>query len=447
MRLLPLFALCLGFFMVIMDITVVNVVVPTIRQALNADISWLQWIVDAYALSFAGLLMTSGHLGDQLGAKRLYQLGLVVFIIASVFCGVAQTAWFLVIFRLAQGVGAALMMPTSLALIHTIYTSHQQQARAIGIWAGIGGIAAAAGPILGAFATAVMSWRAAFLINVPFGLVALLLTWRYVCPADKSPRQGLHFDRWGPVSAIITISALAFVLIEIGRLGVASPWVISAFIITAGGAITFIISQLNVRNPMLPLSCFKHPHFTIAATIGVIINIGFYGELFILPLYFHNLRHYSILTIGFALFPLMATTGISSYLAGKWIGKVGPRWPMRIGLVIGACGFFSLLIAQHNGPDYMILIIPFILIGSGIAITMPSCTIAIMKSVTAQRTGLASGVFNTCRQIGSLIGVGLFGTIIALSSDFIAGMHITLYIAGGLYLLGALIAALGMHQA
>ena len=446
MGLLPLFALCLGFFMVIMDITVVNVIVPVIRHALDADISWLQWIVDAYSLTFSGLLLVAGYLGDRLGAKRLYQIGLILFIVASIFCGLAQAAWFLVIFRLLQGVGAALIMPTSLALIHAIYTDPKHHARAIGIWGGIGGIAAASGPVLGAVAATMISWRAAFLINIPFGLAALLLMHHYINIPAKTLKQPLTLDYWGLISGMITIAALAFTLIEMGRLGISSWWVITAFILMMASGAVFILTQATVRHPMLPLACFKHSHFSTAAFIGVIINIGFYGELFVLPLYFHGMRDYSILMIGFALFPLMASTGLSAYLSGKWIAKIGPCWPMRIGLIIAASGFLMLLITQSDGPAYWALVCPFILIGSGIAMVMPSSTVAIMRAVEPHQVGMASGVFNSCRQLGSLIGVAIFGSIIALSSQFMMGMHITLYFAAGLYLLGALVAFINMHQ-
>ncbi len=441
---MPLIALVLGFFMVIIDVTIVNVALPSIQINLNASVSGLQWIVDGYTLTFASLLLSAGNLGDRFGAKIAYICGLAIFVLSSLGCGLANTFVLLTVFRLLQGVGAAFLVPTSLALINSSYENKKDRAQAIGIWAAVGGIAAASGPLIGAALTASFGWRAVFFVNIPVGIIGILLTMKYITNPFSIAKHG--FDIHGQILAIVGIAALAFGLIEAGRLGWMSALVISAFIIFLMSFIAFLAVEQRTILPMLPLSLFQSKTFSTAIAIGMILNIGFYGELFILPLYFQQIREYSVLMTGLAILPLPGFVALASYIAGRIASITGPRLPMIAGLIIGGIGFFALLIVGRHAPSYLLLALPLAAIGFGTAFTMPAATIAVINAAPKDQAGIASGALNASRQVGSLIGVAIFGTIITTSANFIFGMQITLLIGGCIFLIGALVTAVFLQE-
>lgn len=436
---MSLLALCLGFFMVIIDATIVNVSLPVMQTSLGGSVSWLQWVVDGYTLTFACLLLSAGNLADRIGAKKGFQSGLLLFVLTSIGCALANAFWSLTAFRLLQGMAAAFLVPTSLALINSSYPDIKSRAKAIGVWAGIGGIAAASGPILGGILTAGFGWRAVFWVNVPVGLLAIFLSVKYITNPDRNQNSQTKFDFVGQITAIISIAALAFSLIETGNLGWLSPTVLIGFFVFLLMFIAFLWIEYHSSFPMFPLSLFQSRKFSIAILIGMIINFGLYGELFVLPLYFHHVKGFSILQIGFAILPLTGLVALASYLSGKIISVSGSKLPMIIGLLIGALGFSTLLVIGNNTP-YSWLILPLAAIGFGTAFTMPAATITAIHAASEDRAGIASGTFNASRQLGSLLGVALFGTIVATSTHFITGMHVTLVMGGVLFLVGGLLA-------
>ena len=432
---LPLIALCLGFFMVIIDVTIVNIALPNMAKNLGGGVSWLQWVVDGYTLTFACLLLSAGSLSDRIGAKAVYLSGLILFVLTSLACSLATNFLSLTVFRLLQGIAAALLVPTSLALINASYEDKADRARAIGVWASVGGIAAASGPVLGAILTEAFGWRGVFFVNIPIGFIGILLTTKYVMNPVNHYRED-SFDFSGQVTGIISIASLAFSLIEAGSLGWLSLTVISGLCIFLMTFITFILIEKNSASPMFPLKFFKSKTFSVSMAVGMILNIGFYGQLFFLPLYFQQLREYSILMTGLAILPQTGLAALASYFGGRVASVTGPKLPMAIGLLIGATGFFSMLIADAHTPSYLLLILPLAAIGFGVTFTMQASTIAIINSVPSERAGIASGAFNTSRQIGSLIGVAVFGTILNTAPSFISGMHIGLMIGGVTFILG-----------
>lgn len=436
---LPLIALCFGFFMVIIDATIINVALPVIARDLQGGIANLQWVVAGYALTFACLLLSAGSLGDQFGAKPTFIFGLALFVATSVGCSLANTFSTLIIFRFFQGVAAAMMVPTSLALINAAYENPQERAKAIGIWAGVGGIAAASGPILGALLATALGWRGIFLINIPVGLIGIWLTKKYVI-STHIKKTTPHFDLWGQVLSILSIAALSFGLIKAGSIGWGSAIVIGSLLIFVVLFCIFLLAEHRSASPMFPLNFFAHKTFSAAIAVGMILNISFYGELFLLPLYFQQIRDYSVLATGFALLPMTGVVAIASYLSGKVTSHIGAKLPMQIGLAVGAIGFLSLLILDRDGPSYWILILPLAALGFGIAFTMPAATVAVVHSVPANRAGVASGILNASRQIGSLLGVAIFGALVA-SGQFIQGMHYSLMIASLVFFSGIIIIA------
>lgn len=433
---LPLIALCVGFFMVVLDVTIINVALPTIARDLHGNIADLQWIVAGYALTFACLLLTAGSLGDQFGAKQTFILGLLLFVLTSLGCALAPSLAVLIVSRLLQGIGAAMLVPTSLALINGSYEDPRDRARAIGIWGGVSGIAAASGPILGAVLVAAFGWRAIFLVNIPVGLLGVYLTVRYVL-VDLPPRSDVEqrFDWTGQVCSIVCIAALAFSLIEGGRLGWHSPMVLISFFICVVTFALFLSVERRISAPMFPLHFFRIKTFCTAILVGMILNISFYGELFLLPLYFQNIRGYSVLETGFALLPMLGIVAISSYYSGRVVGRMSYKMPMIVGLLVGAIGFLSLLVLKVHAPPYVVLIMPLMALGFGISFTMPAATVCAISSVPKNYAGLASGALNTSRQVGSLLGVAIFGAMVAVQ-PFMVGIHITLILSAIAFLVG-----------
>lgn len=432
-RHLPLIALSLGVFMVIIDVTIVNVALPNMAKNLHGSTSWLQWVVAGYTLTFACLLLSAGNLADRVGAKSTYLFGLILFTLTSLTCGLSFDFVQLTVMRLLQGVSAALLVPTSLALVNASYSNTKERVKAISIWGATSGLAAAMGPILGGILTFWFGWRSVFFVNIPIGIIALYLTKKYVV---NPPVNGNgHFDFSGQILGVISVAALAFSLIEAGRFGWFSQIVIIAFIVFVISLIAFLIVEYQTSSAMLPLHFFRSEKFSMAIALGMMVNIGWYGELFVLTLYFQHIRDYSVLITGFAFVPFVGMNALAAYLGGKWTNIVGPRLPMLAGLALGALGFLSTLIAKQHTP-YVMLILPLIGMGAGIAIMMPATTVTAIHSAPEGRSGIASGAFNASRQIGSLLGVAIFGTIITMSRHFMAGMHETLIISGLIYLCG-----------
>jgi len=397
-------ALCMGFFMVILDVTIVNVALPTIANYFNSTLSGLQWVVAGYTLFFAGLLLLVGSLTDYFSAKKIFQIGLLAFALTSIGCGLSQSISILVFFRFLQGASGALLLPSSLALIIGLYQDIKQRAQAIGIWAALGGIACASGPFLGGLLTSLSSWRAIFFVNVLIGLTSFTLISLCFDEIVKKITHKIKFDFFGQITGFVTIFLLAYGLIEASIYGWFNPIIISCFIISAISLVLFLVVESRVSNPMLPLSLFRNRVTTTALIVSMILNLVFYGELFMIPFYFQNLRHYSVFVTGLAILPLPGLALIGSYLGGKFTAEVGPAKIIFIGLLIAA-----------------------------------------IHSVEQQHAGIAAAVLNTGNQVGSLIGVAAFGTIAAISKDFIFAMHITLFISGIMFFITAFISLLVME--
>jgi DHA2 family methylenomycin A resistance protein-like MFS transporter len=435
---LALAAICLGYFMVILDTTIVNVALPALRVDLSASVRGLQWVVDGYLLMLAALLLTGGVLADRLGARRVFQVGLGLFVAASVGCGVAPSTVVLVLARMAQGIGAALAVPASLALLRAAFPDAPSRTRAIGVWGGIAGVAAATGPILGGLLVTAASWRWVFFVNVPIGLVAMVLTARQVPAPEARPRS---LDPAAQLTGVLALAALTLALIEGGHAGL-TPLVISAAAVCVAASAAFIIIEHRVAHPMLPPALFRNATFTGGNLVGLLINLGFYGELFVLNLYFQQVLGYSALVAGLALLPQMGMATVGSTLSGAYTARAGgPRPTMLIGLVLGGAGLLGLIVAGPHTP-YGWLIGPLLAAGFGMSFTMPAATTAVVEGAPADRAGLASGAINAARQVGGVIGVALLGALVVGGGSFIAGLRISLVIAGTAFLAGAVVTVL-----
>ena len=433
-----LVAVCLGYFMVIVDTTVVTVALPALRAELRAGLSGQQWVVDSYLLMLASLLLCGGALADRAGARRVFQWGLAVFLLASVACGLAPTVGTLVFARFVQGVGAAAAVPASLALLRAAFPDAAARARAFGVWGGIAGVAAAAGPILGGVLVNTMSWRVVFLVNLPIGLAAMALTARYVPAPAPRPRR---LDLPAQAAAVLGLAGLTFTLIEGGRTG-PSPTVMLGGLIFLAATGGFLAMQRRSADPVLPLGLFRNGTFAGGNAVGLLINFGFYGELFVLNLYLQQALGYSAWRAGVALLPQMGVVAAGSAVSGRFSARVGsPRPTMLIGLMVGGAGLLGLTVAAPDA-GYPLLVVPLAAAGFGMSFTMPAATTAVLDAVPADRAGLAAGVLNAARQIGGVIGVAVLGGLVAATGPaVISGFRVAVSIAGAAFWLAAAVAA------
>lgn len=428
----PLAAICVGYFMVILDAMVVNVALPDLSRSLHAGTTELQWVVDAYSLVFAALLLSTGALGDRRGSKGIYQTGMAIFILSSLASGFAPTAGFLIIARCIQGAGAALAVPSSLSLLQAAYPDTATRRKAFGIWGAVAGIAAGAGPIVGGILVSGFGWRSVFLLNVPVGALGLILAARWL---PSTPRRDHGLDPTGQIAMVICLAGLTSALIEVGSMGLASPLVLGGLVAFVLGGASFVIIEHRVATPMLPLSLFISPTFSSANVVGLLINLGFYGELFVMSLYLQQVRGFTPLLAGVALTPELAMAVIGSTISGRMMARLGPRFPMLLGLGLGGAGLASLTVAGANS-SYQLLIPGLMATGLGMSLVMPAATAAVMEAAPPERSGLASGTLNAARQVGGVIGVALLGSFIDGRATFLFGLHAGMLVSAGVFLLG-----------
>ncbi|MFF5128308.1 MFS transporter [Streptomyces syringium] len=448
LALTPLIALSLGYFLVMLDVTVVTVAVPDIRDSLHAGPSALQWIIDGYSTLFAGLLLLGGGLGDRLGHRRMFLTGLAVFTAASLACGLAGTTAVLVGGRLAQGAGAAFLVPASLALLRATYPDRAVRARAIAIWGAVASIAFGAGPVVGGLLIAGLDWRAVFWLNLPVGALAVALTLRHL-PATPREPAAHRMDPAGQVLGVVALVALAGGINEAGAQGWTSPVVLGFFAVGVVALALFIAVERRLeasvrtrpggRAPLLRLSLLRTGAFSATAVIGLLISLGYYGMLFLSTLYFRQERGYDALTTGLALLPSVCMGLIAAPVFSRAAARTGPYVPMTLGLFLGAAGFLGWLLAG-SGTAYPVLLFALIATGLGQTLTALASMAAIIESAPADGAGVASAVFNVSRQVGSAVGVALFGTLVATSDHLTDGLHLSAALAAAAFLTGGFLA-------
>lgn len=433
----PLLAVCAGYFMVILDVTIINVAVPVVGRDLSASLTGIQWITDGYTLVFAGFLMTGGALGDRLGNRRVFCSGVVVFTAASAACAFAPSAAFLVGARLVEGLGAALIVPGSLALLQEAYPVPAARSRAFGLWGSMAGIAASAGPLLGGLLVSTVGWRWVFLINLPVGVACLALTSRHVAP---SPR---HADRaldWPAQCAVVAaVALLTASLNEAGRRGWSDPAVLAGLGLAASAVAAFVLRERLARSPALPLRLLRSRTMSGGAVIGLLFNFGFYGMVFTASLDFQHQRGLSALETGLALFPAVAMTTFASVLSGRITRRTGDRPLVVSGMLLGALGLAGWAAAGPD-PAYPLLVAPMMATGFGTSFALTGSTATVMGAAPPAYAGAASALFNTTRQIGSAMGVALGGSLLATSADYGAGLRTSMIIGALAYLTAAALA-------
>jgi EmrB/QacA subfamily drug resistance transporter len=408
-----LVAMVFGLFMPVLDNLVVNVALPTIQDKLGTGVSGLQWIIDAYTLTFASFMLTGGALGDLYGRKRFFMAGLFVFTLGSLLGGLSQTTGQLIGFRAIQGLGAAMLLPGSLSIITATFSGKERGA-AIGIWAAVSGLAIAIGPVVGGFLVEHVSWQSIFFVNVPVGLLGLTLTY-FIVRESRDPSTTRRLDPRGLVTGTAGLFFLVYALIEGNARGWTDGLILGAFALSAALLVLFFYVESHRESPMLPLRFFKIPTFAAANVVAAAVFFAMFGSVFFLSLYLQNVRGYSPVGAGFRLFAFSAVILFVAPISGRLSDRYGSRWFMTVGPLLAAAGLGLLLRTQVDSSYITVLLPAFIVLAAGMAMTMTPMTAAVMGSVETRHAGVASAATNTSREIGGVFGIALLGAVVTAS--------------------------------
>jgi MFS transporter, DHA2 family, methylenomycin A resistance protein len=418
-------AALLGFFVITLDAVIVNVALPSMRRDLGGGISGLQWVVDGYTLMFAALLLWAGALTDRVGARRAFAAGVGLFVAASAACGLAPTMAALIAARFVQGAAAAVMMPSSMALIGQAYPDPARRARAVAVWAMGGAIASSSGPVTGGL-LALVSWRLIFFVNVPVGVMAIALVTR----AGASPPRRVPFDWFGQGTAVLAMGALTYGAIEAGAAGFTSPRVMTAFVVAALALAAFLAAEARGAHPMMPLDLFRSRNVSVSVGVGFAFVVGYYGLPFVMSLYLQQVRGLSSFGAGLAFLPMMVVGAGLTPFSARLAERVGVRALVSAGLAVMAAGLVILATVPSSTPVWALAGL-MILVGLAGPLVAPPITAVLLNSVPDHQAGTASGVFNTSRQIGGALAVAVFGALVAEPARFLGGLRTSLLIAAG----------------
>ncbi|MBV9201682.1 MAG: MFS transporter [Alphaproteobacteria bacterium] len=399
----------IAFFMVVLDTSIVNLALPRIAYTFQAGLTTLQWLVDGYALVFASLLLGAGALGDRYDAKRVFVAGLVVFSAASAACGLAPGIASLQCARIVQGIGAAMLLPNSLAALNHTITERNRRTAAVSAWASAGALGIALGPVLGGVLVQWLDWRSIFLVNVPVGLIGVWLSRRHISGGPVQSHRAL--DPFGQILAVATLAGLTYWLIGVRHWHLLSP---TALLLGLGSLLlgaAFLAVESRQQRPMLPLDLLVQPKLGWVALVGLLHNVGIYGLIFVLSLSFQQLRGMTPLAAGLLFVPLTLTLAVGTRVGARVLRHSGPSGPLVWGHGTAALGAGALT-AIGLGHGSMAILLPLCAIGTGAGVTTPSMSLMVLDAVERERSGLASGILNSARQIGGVIGVALLGVLL-----------------------------------
>jgi EmrB/QacA subfamily drug resistance transporter len=441
----------LGSAMAAIDATVVGIALPAIGRDFDTGLAALQWVVTAYTLTLAGLLLVGGALGDRLGRRRIFLIGVVWFAVASVLCGIAPSADFLIGARALQGVGAALLTPGSLAILEASFTP-RDRGRAIGAWSGLSGVATAIGPFLGGWFVEAVSWRLIFAINLPVAVVVVLVTWRHV-PESRDPDATGQIDIAGAVFVTLGLVGLTYGLIEGPARGWTDPIVQIALIGGAFLLVLFVAWESRVREPLLPLSLFASTQFTATNVVTFAVYGALGGALFLLPIQLQQVSGYTALEAGVSLLPITVIMLALSARSGALATRIGPRVQMSVGPVLVGAGLALFTRVDENG-SYLTQVLPAVtVLGLGLATTVAPLTATALATAPARHAGTASAVNNDVARAGGLIAVavlpglaGITGAAYLVPAEFSAGFHTASLISAGVCVLGGALAAVTIRN-
>jgi EmrB/QacA subfamily drug resistance transporter len=398
---------CMSLLIVGMDVTIVNVALPSIRRDLGASVSSLQWTTAAYTVVLASLLMLGGSTGDRLGRARVFKLGLALFTAASLACSLAPTIGWLIAFRVLQGAAGAMLNPVAMSIIRNTFEDPRQRAQAIGIWGAVVGVSMALGPVLGGVLVG-LSWRAVFLVNIPIGLAAIALTARFV-PESSAPRPRRP-DPVGQVLVILMLASLTSAIIEGPSLGWESPWILALAVVAGLSLVALVRYELRRRDPLIEPRFFASRPFSAAALIAVAAFAAFGGFLFLNTLYLQEVRGLSPLSAGLCTLPMAAMTVLCSPISGRVVGARGVRGPLVVG-GLGLCTGSLMLVSLGADTSLWWVLAAYLVFGLGFGAVNPPITNAAVSGMPASQAGVAAAVATTSRQVGLTLGVAVVGAV------------------------------------
>jgi EmrB/QacA subfamily drug resistance transporter len=443
----------MSLFIVGLDATAVNVALPSIGRDLHAGISGLQWTVGAYTLVMASLLMFSGSTADRLGRRRTFVVGLAVFSVASLLCSLAPSAGLLVVFRVLQAVGGSMMNPVAMSIITNTFTDPRERAQAVGVWGAVFGISMALGPVIGGTLVSSVGWRSIFLINVPIGLAAIILTLRFI-PESKAPWPR-RFDPVGQLLVIVLLATVTYGIIEAPSRGWSSAVIVAAFSASAIALLGLLFYEPRREDPLIDLRFFRSIPFASSITISVAAFAGFGGFLFLNTLYLQEVRGFSPIQAGLATVPVAAMIVVVSPLSGRIVGRRGPRVPL---VISGVCSVIAcaMLVGIDPATPFSRLVAAYLIFGIGFGFVNAPITNAAVSGMPRAQAGVASAIATTSRQFGQTLGVAVVGAIVtsrvgeSVNGDLSAASSPgwwTLTACGGLVLVLGVLASTGRAKA
>ncbi len=436
-------AVSFGLFMIMLDNTVVNVALPSIQRDLGVGLSELEWIVAGYALTFAALMLTGGKLADAYGRRLIFVIGIAIFTLSSLACGMASSGGVLIGARIVQGAGAALMNPATLSIIAATFAP-RERGRAIGIWAGVSALALAIGPLVGGLLTEHLSWSWIFFVNVPVGVAGIAASFLLIDESRDETNERLDIP--GLLTSGIGLFALTYALIEANTFGWGSTRILASFAVAAVMLFVFVQLERRQRAPMLDLSLFRNPTYTGANIAMLMTALAMFGVFFFVSLYMQNILGYSAVQAGAAFLPMTILIILVSPFAGRTSDRYGSRWLIAAGMTLLALQLFYF--SQLGADATYWTLLPALLVGGvGMSLTMTPSTAAATRAVPVQKAGVGAAVLNACRQVGGSIGIALIGAIVAHEAGgrkgpeaFLDGFSRALEVAGLIALAGAVIA-------
>jgi EmrB/QacA subfamily drug resistance transporter len=427
-----LLTMSLGVLIAQIDTSVVNLAVKQIGVDLSASVNTLQWVVDAYNLVYASLLLTAGTLADLYGRRKIFALGIALFTVGSLICGLAPNAVVLIAGRAIAGLGAALEVPTSLAILTVAYPDTKERSHALGLWASCNGLAFIIGPTVGGVLVDAVGWRSIFLLIIPLCALALVLSMTSV-PESKDPK-GRRLDLPGQALAVTALGALSLAVIEGPRWGWLSIESVASFVISTITAVWFLRRQANTDGALVPLTMLKNRVFSAGLAVATGMTFGMYAMLFLTPLYLQSARGVSALVAGLELLPMSATFVVISQLSGKITNEFGPRLPMTSGMAMMGIGLFVLALIPVN-DSLVVIEAALLVIGCGLGLNTGPVNAVAVANAPAARSGTASGLVNTARMVGATLGVAVLGAVFAIfagdSGHVVDGLA-PAYIGGGI---------------
>jgi EmrB/QacA subfamily drug resistance transporter len=433
-RMLVLAICCTSLFIVGIDVTIVNVALPSIQHDLHAPVSGLQWTVDAYTIVVGSFLMLSGSMADRLGRRRTFQTGLSLFTLGSLLCSLAPGLGWLVAFRMLQALGGSMLNPVAMSIVTNTFTDRAERARAIGIWGAVFGVSMALGPVAGGALVASVGWRGIFWVNIPVGIAALILTALFV-PESRAPRAR-RVDPVGQLLVILLLASVTYGIIEGPNSGWTSVKILTCFAVAVAALIALVGYEPRRHEPLLDLRFFRSAPFSGATVIAVCAFAALGGFLFLNTLYLQDARGFSALHAGLYTLPMAAMTVLLAPLSGRIVAARGPRLPLMVaGIATAAGGVMLTRITRDTSSGYLLL--SYVVFGAGGGLVNPPITNTAVSGMPVSQAGVAAGIASTSRQVGSTLGVAVAGSAVlsalhgSLSLGFVQASHVGWWIIAG----------------